>query len=141
MQDEVYRDFIRYGCSCINRIVGFGMDNLWDDYLDKHCERKHRIQYRQIGTVSTCRNAVGICKAMIESGINPDNITECIKFEYNLVQRGYDLKKLIEMIEKHKQQFQIGTVEECRKSVEICKSMIGRNITPENMEEYMKFDD
>lgn len=35
----------------------------------------------------------------------------------------------------------IGTVEECRKSVEICKSMIGRNITPENMEEYMKFDD
>ena len=72
-------------------------------------------QYRQIGTVSTCRNAVGICKAMIESGINPDNITECINFEYNLVQRGYDLKKLIEMIEEHKQQFQIGTVEECLK--------------------------
>lgn len=48
MQDEVYRDFIRYGCSCINRIVGFGMDNLWDDYLDKHCERKHRIQDRQM---------------------------------------------------------------------------------------------
>jgi hypothetical protein len=75
-------------------------------------------QYRQIGTVSTCRNAVGICKAMIERGINPDNITECIKFEYNLVQRGYDLKKLIEMIEEHKQQFQIGTVEECREAVE-----------------------
>ena len=54
-------------------------------------------QYRQIGTVSTCRNAVGICKTMIERGINPDNITECIKFEYNLVQRGYDLKKLIEI--------------------------------------------
>ena len=74
-------------------------------------------QYRQIGTVSTCRNAVGICKAMIERGINPDNITECIKFEYNLVQRGYDLKKLIEMIEEHNQQFQIGTVEECREAV------------------------
>lgn len=74
-------------------------------------------QYRQIGTVSTCRNAVGICKAMIERGINPDNITECIKFEYNLVQRGYDLKKLIEMIEEHNQQFQIGTVEECRAAV------------------------
>lgn len=98
-------------------------------------------QYRQIGTVSTCRNTVGICKAMINRGINPDNITECINFEYNLVQRGYDLKKLIEMIDEHKQQFQIGTVEECRKSVEICKSMIGRNITPENMEEYMKFED
>lgn len=75
-------------------------------------------QYRQIGTVSTCRNAVGICKAMIERGINPDNIIECIKFEYNLVQRGYDLKKLIEMIEEHKQQFQIGTVEECLEAVE-----------------------
>lgn len=35
----------------------------------------------------------------------------------------------------------IGTVEECRKSVEICKFLIGRNITPENMEEYMKFED
>ncbi len=35
----------------------------------------------------------------------------------------------------------IGTPEECRKSVEICKSMIERNITPENMEEYMKFED
>lgn len=34
-----------------------------------------------------------------------------------------------------------GTPEECRKSVEICKSMIERNITPENMEEYMKFED
>lgn len=37
MQDEVYRDFIRYGWSGIDRIVGFGMDNLWNDYLDKHC--------------------------------------------------------------------------------------------------------
>lgn len=36
---------------------------------------------------------------------------------------------------------QIGTVEECQKSVEICKSMIERNITPENMEEYLKFED
>lgn len=35
----------------------------------------------------------------------------------------------------------IGTPEECQKSMEICKSMIERNITPENMEEYMKFED
>lgn len=35
----------------------------------------------------------------------------------------------------------IGTPEECRKSVGICKSMIERNITPEDMEEYMKFED
>lgn len=75
-------------------------------------------QYRQIGTVSTCRNAVEICKAMVERGINPDNIAEYIKFEDNLMQRGYDLKKLIEMMEKHKQYCQIGTVEECRAAVE-----------------------
>lgn len=75
-------------------------------------------QYRQIGKISTCKNAVEICKAMIERGINPDNIAEYIKFEDNLVQRGYDLKKLIEMMEEHKQYCQIGTVEECRAAVE-----------------------
>lgn len=43
---------------------------------------------------------------------------------------------------KEVQQYRaIGTLEECWKSVEICKSMIERNITPESMEEYMKFED
>lgn len=58
-------------------------------------------QYRQIGKIGTCRNAVEICKAMIERGIDQDNIAEYIKFEDNLVQRGYDLKKLIEMMESN----------------------------------------
>lgn len=75
-------------------------------------------QYRQIGKISTCKNAVEICKAMIERGIDPDNIVEYIKFEDNLMQRGYDLKRLLEMMEKHKQYCQIGTVEECREAVE-----------------------
>lgn len=75
-------------------------------------------QYRQIGKIGTCRNAVEICKAMIERGIDQDNIAEYIKFEDNLVQRGYDLKKLIEMMEEHKQYRQICTVEECREAVE-----------------------
>lgn len=57
-------------------------------------------QYRQIGKIGTCRNAVEICKAMIERGIDPDNIAEYIKFEDNLMQRGYDLKRLLEMMEK-----------------------------------------
>lgn len=48
---------------------------------------------------------------------------------------------ILTMIEELKQYRAIGTLEECRKSVEICKSMIERNITPENMEEYMKFED
>lgn len=53
--------------------------------------------------------------------------------------QGYEMA--IQALEEVQQYRQIGTVEECRKSVEICKSMIGRNITPENMEEYMKFED
>lgn len=53
--------------------------------------------------------------------------------------QGYEMA--IKALEQVQQYRQIGTVEECRKSVEICKSMIGRNITPENMEEYMKFED
>lgn len=75
-------------------------------------------QYRQIGKISTCKNAVEICKAMIERGIDPDNIAEYIKFEDNLMQRGYDLKKLIEMMEEHKQYREIGTPEECRAAME-----------------------
>lgn len=35
----------------------------------------------------------------------------------------------------------IGTPEVCRKAVEICKAMIERNIAPENIEEYTKFED
>lgn len=48
---------------------------------------------------------------------------------------------IIKALEELRQYRAIGTLEECRKSVEICKSMIERNITPENMEEYMKFED
>lgn len=51
----------------------------------------------------------------------------------------YDMA--IKALEEVQQYRAIGTPEECRKSVEICKSMIERNITPENMEEYMKFED
>lgn len=53
--------------------------------------------------------------------------------------QGYEMA--IKALEEVQQYRKIGTVEECRKSVEICKSMIWRNITPENMEEYMKFED
>ncbi len=46
--------------------------------------------------------------------------------------------KALEEVQKYRA---IGNLEECRKSVEIYKAMIERNITPENMEEYMKFED
>ena len=75
-------------------------------------------RYRAIGEISTCRNAVEICRAMIERGIEPDNIKEYIAFEDNLVQKGYDLKRLLEMMEEHKQYRAIGTVEECQVAME-----------------------
>lgn len=52
-----------------------------------------------------------------------------------------DLEMAIKALEEIKQYRAIGTPEECQKSVAVCKSMIDRKITPENMEEYMKFED
>ncbi len=56
---------------------------------------KELLQYREIGEVSTCRNAVEICRAMIERGIEPDNIKEYIKFEDYVVQKGFTIKGLL----------------------------------------------
>lgn len=54
-------------------------------------------------------------------------------------------QELMEMsmnaLEEVKQYRAIGTPEECRKSLEICKAMVERNITPDDMENYMKFED
>lgn len=47
----------------------------------------------------------------------------------------------INALEEVQQYRTIGTPEECRKSLEICKAMVERNITPDDMENYMKFED
>lgn len=47
----------------------------------------------------------------------------------------------IDAIEEIQQYRAIGTPEECQKSIAVCKAMIDRKIAPENMEEYMKFED
>lgn len=83
-----------------------------------YCAMEKLAAYEDVGAVSTCRNAVEICRAMIERGIEMDNIKEYITFEDNLVQRGYDLKRLLEMMEEHKRYREIGTVEECRAAME-----------------------
>ena len=93
-------------------------------------------QYRQIGKIGTCRNAVEICKAMIERGIDQDNIAEYIKFEDNLVQRGYDLKKLIEMMKEHKQYRQICTVEECLRNKDFL-DFLADKMNPNDFETYL----
>lgn len=112
------------------------VDNLNNAYDTAIKALEEVQQYRQIGTVSTCRNAVGICKTMIERGINPDNIAEYIKFEDNLVQRGYDLKKLIEMMEEHKQYRQICTVEECLRNKDFL-DFLADKMNPNDFETYL----
>ena len=52
-----------------------------------------------------------------------------------------DLEMAIKALEEVQQYRAIGTPEECRKSLEICKAMDERNITPDDMENYMKFED
>lgn len=47
----------------------------------------------------------------------------------------------IKALEEVQQYRAIGTPEECRKSLEICKAMVERNITLDDMENYMKFED
>ena len=49
-----------------------------------------------------------------------------------------DLTAAENLIEKYRA---IGTPEECRKSVDICKAMAERRISLQNMEDYMKFED
>ena len=60
-----------------------------------------------------------------------------------LIYKGREEKAdtILTMIEELEQYRAIGTPEECRKSLEICKAMIERNITPDDMENYMKFED
>lgn len=55
--------------------------------------------------------------------------------------RAEALDVAIKALEEVQQYRTIGTPEECKKSVSVCRAMIERNITPENMEEYMKFED
>ena len=47
----------------------------------------------------------------------------------------------IKALEEVQQYRKIGTPEECRKSVEICKAMAERRLSLENIENYMKFED
>ena len=53
--------------------------------------------------------------------------------------QGYEIA--IKALKEVQQYRAIGTPEECRKSLEICKAMVERNITPDDMENYMKFED
>ncbi len=56
----------------------------------------------------------------------------------NVLDNMCDLAAAENLIEEYRA---IGTPEECRKSVDICKAMAERRISLQNMEDYMKFED
>lgn len=80
--------------------------------------------------------SVNLCKEVLENAIGLHETCEKCGMETQPLD-----VVAVQAMKELLQYRQIGTVEECRKSVDICKSMIERNITPENMEEYMKFED
>ena len=57
-------------------------------------------QYRAIGTPEECRKSVEICNAMIERGIEPENVEAYIAFEDACVKKGFTIKGLLEAGEK-----------------------------------------
>lgn len=79
--------------------------------------------------------------------MNENKAIERIKYRMHTVEQiaggsgMEDLEVAIKALEDVQQYRAIGTPEECRKSLEICKAMVERNITPDDMENYMKFED
>lgn len=73
--------------------------------------------YRKIGTVEELIRGKRYMNIAKHHGTIGQVIDECVAYEA------------------------IGTPEECRKSVDICKAMAERRISLENMENYMKFED
>lgn len=53
-------------------------------------------QYRAIGTPEECRKSVEICKAMIERGIEPEDVENYIALEDELVKKGYTIGELMQ---------------------------------------------
>lgn len=74
-------------------------------------------QYREIGTVEELIRGMRYMNIAKRHGTIGQVIDECVAYEA------------------------IGTPEECRKSVDICKAMAERRISLQNMEDYMKFED
>lgn len=76
------------------------------------------------------------------SVINPNIKNEFANTSTQICHNCDHKDEYIEELEAEVEEYRtIGTPEECRKSLEICKAMVERNITPDDMENYMKFED
>lgn len=54
---------------------------------------------------------------------------------------GIELAQICVMQMELKKYQSVGTVDECKKAVDICKAMIERKLMPEHIKGYMKFED
>lgn len=57
-------------------------------------------EYRAIGTPEECRESVGICKAMVERNITPDDMENYMKFEDECIKQGFTLDSILKSREK-----------------------------------------
>ena len=102
--------------------------------------------------LENCKKEIQSCEVAIKaleevqrwhtSVINPNIKNEFANTSTQICHNCDHKDEYIEELEAEVEEYRtIGTQEECQKSVAVCKSMIDRKITPENMEEYMKFED
>ncbi len=86
-------------------------------------------------TIENLKNLKGILIAKV-TAVNLDG-----RADSDAKEVAFDFDRAISALEEIQKYRAIGTVEECRKSVEVVKAMIERNITPEIIDEYVKFED
>ena len=93
-------------------------EEYWQELMEMAIKALEEVQqYRAIGTVEELIRGKRYMNIAKHHGTIGQVIDECVAYEA------------------------IGTPEECRKSVDICKAMAERRISLENMENYMKFED
>ena len=110
-ENEAIKLHISENIHRIEVIEDFLMTN--SDANDKECRKNIDIltkinkaleevqQYRAIGTVEECQEALEICKAMIERNITPDDMENYMKFEDECIKQGFTLVGLLKAGEKH----------------------------------------
>ena len=58
------------------------------------------VEYEAIGTLEVCQKSVEICKAIIDRGIELEDVKNYVDFEDKCVKKGFIIKELLEAEEK-----------------------------------------
>lgn len=76
-------------------------EEYWQELMEMSMNALEEVQqYRATGTPEECQKSVPICKAMIDRKIKPEDMEEYMKFEDELVKRGFTFSSLLEAREK-----------------------------------------